>query len=112
VVDPHLEVTFASPLASDPSDIVWSSPCPFADEHPILLDSSTGLEQTTLESDDKLRSRDWRKRESTVATPREAWRCCEDRLVSRVGESGLETAGAINIHIIAQFYAARYEYES
>ena len=62
-------------------------------------------------ADHPLQSRDWLRELSTTAAPREAWRCCEDRLALRVGETVRKLAGATGLHTTLISYTARHGHE-
>ena len=62
-------------------------------------------------ADHHLQSRVWLRELSTTAAPGEAWRCCEDRLVSRVGESVRKHAAATGLSIIFSSHTARHGHE-
>ena len=62
-------------------------------------------------ADHPLQSRDWLRELSTTAAPREAWRCCEDRLALRVGETVRKLAGATGLHTILISHTARHGHE-
>ena len=59
----------------------------------------------------QLEAEDWLRELSTTAAPGEAWRCCEDRLVSRVGESVRKHAAATGLSITLSSHTARHGHE-
>ena len=76
----------------------------FAYLSPPFARRATYWRRRYLESsaDHQLQSRDWLRELSTTVAPSEAWRCCEDRLASRVGESvrKLRTATGLSFALV------------